>query len=311
MNQAWKALPICLSLVFLGSCKSSPEQVADSQPVIFALTVSNIERSMNWYEDHLDFSRDTVMNFPGYGVTVGMMHQGEFYLEFVHFEHGLSPKSLEFPKGATALNGFFKIGFLSTDIERLYNKLSNSSSVKVIAPLESLKPVRGISWPEQHFLLADPDGNYVQFFSPPVGSAAPSISISPFLIASSSQDLDASIHWYEQNLEAQLIDRVGQPGNERAILNKDGLMIELGSFQGYVPLDSLNTPDDTPLSQIHGIRKLTFLVPYIYKPYDRMLQNQIPFDYDLTEQKSMVGDRYFMISDDVGNAIQFFDRDKK
>ena len=69
--------------------------------------LADLEKSMDWYGENLYFSRDTVMSFPGYGVTVGMMHQGDFYLEFVQFEKDLSPTKLNFPPGSSALNGFF------------------------------------------------------------------------------------------------------------------------------------------------------------------------------------------------------------
>lgn len=308
MPRFGKVLVISLITLLTTACGKAEKTIDTTRPIIFALTVADMDNSMNWYEKVLGFVPDTVMNFPGYGLSVGMMHQGDFYLEFVQFEHDLSPTEIDFPEGSSALNGFYKIGFQTTDIEGLYRHLSRESDVSIVAPLDDLMPVNGHPWPDQYFLITDPDGNYVQLFSSPPDQKPPTTSLSPFLIASSSQDLDASILWYRKNLGAWLMGRVGQQGNERAIMSLNGLIIELGEFDGYVPFDSIQTVKDISLSQVHGIRKLSFLTPDIQMLYKRLSKGGIAFDFDLTEQKSLVGDRYFMLSDDAGNGIQFIER---
>ena len=310
MSRFGKVLVFCLMTVTLSHCQKPEKDTPSPRPIIFALTVADIGVSMSWYSRHLGFTADTVMNLPTYGLSVGMMHQGDFYLEFVQFENDLSPSEIDFPDGSSALNGFYKIGFQTADINALHEKLSQQSDVTMVAPLDDLMPVKDHPWPDQYFLVTDPDGNYVQFFSLTPAQKPPATTVSPFLIASSSQDLDASIDWYGRNLNARLIDRVGRAGNERAILQVDGLIVELGQFDGYVPFDSIQNAEDISLSQVHGIRKLSFLTPDIQAPYKRISSNGIPFDFDLTEQKSMVGDRYFMVSDDSGNGIQFIERNR-
>ena len=310
MNNLRSVVLVCLFLISGGACKQSHTPTELSAPIIFALTVSDLEESMNWYQEHLFFIPDTVMNFPNYGITVGMMHQAGFFMEFVQFEKDLSPSGLAFPEGSSALNGFFKIGFQAADILGMYDKLSKTRGVNIAAPLDDLLPVKGVAWPDQYFLLNDPDGNYVQIFSLKPGQSVPGTQLIPFLMASSSSDLNRSIDWYREHLNAQLIDRVGQTGNERAILEKDDLIIELGAFEGYAPFEQLAVPDGIGLSQVHGIRKLSILVPDINEVYVQMKRRGIPFTFDLTEQKFMAGDRYFMINDDTGNAIQFIARDE-
>ena len=83
MSRFGKVLVFCLMTVTLSHCQKPEKDTPSPRPIIFALTVADIDISMSWYSRHLGFTADTVMNFPTYGLSVGMMHQGDFYLEFV------------------------------------------------------------------------------------------------------------------------------------------------------------------------------------------------------------------------------------
>ncbi len=304
---------LVLSVLGLGLIQCSPQNESTNKyrPAIFALTVNDIDRSMDWYTRHLFFQRDTIMHFSDYGLSVGMMHQGDFFLELVEFADGISRDSSIFPQGYFEIDGFFKMGFQARDIEALYESLSTRTSVKMVAPLAALPPLtEGYTWPGQYFLIEDPDGNYVQLFSLKEGQSAPQEALRPFLMAVSSPDINASIDWYEKHLGARLIHHVPEPDNERAILDKDGFVLELGEFGSYLHIDSMNLPGDVSLSKIQGIRKLSFAVEDIQTPYQSLKDAGITFDFDLTEQKSMAFDRYFMIQDNYGNSIQWLHSDQ-
>lgn len=300
-----KLLVFSLLLLSFVRCQSNSKVENKYRPAIFALTVTDIDRSMGWYTQYLYFTRDTIMHFPEYGISVGMMHQGDFFLELVEFSDGISRDSSLLPQGYFEIDGFFKIGFQAKDLTALYENLAAKEEIKMVAPLGDLSPpADDYPWPDQFFLIEDPEGNYVQFFSLKESQSEPEEMLTPFLMAISSPDIKTSIAWYQQQLGATLIDHLPEPDNERAILDKDGFILELGEFSSYMHVDSMNLQTEVSLSKVQGIRKLSFMVDDIQTPYETLKAAGVTFDFELTEQKSMAFDRYFMIQDYYGNSIQ-------
>ncbi|GAB5526819.1 MAG: hypothetical protein Roseis2KO_46910 [Roseivirga sp.] len=311
MTYGKKLLVLSLLMMVFSQCRPAAEKENLYRPAIFALTVTDMDRSMDWYTQHLFFERDTIMHFPDYGLSVGMMHQGDFFLELVQFADGISRDSSLLPQGYFEIDGFFKMGFQAKDIANLYESLASKEEIKMVAPLSKLPPASDdYAWPGQYFLIEDPDANYVQFFSLKTGQPQPKEALSPFLIAVSSPDINASIDWYEIHLRATLISHIPEPDNERALLDLDGFVLELGEFSSYMHLDSMDLSTEVELSKIQGIRKLSFSVDDIQIPYENFKEAGVIFDFDLTEQKSMAFDRYFMIQDNYGNSIQLLQSDK-
>lgn len=311
MTRSKKLLVLSLLLIVFTQCAPPAEKENIYRPAIFALTVTDMDRSMDWYTRHLFFERDTIMHFPDYGLSVGMMHQGDFFLELVQFADGISRDSPLLPQGYFEIDGFFKMGFQAKDIADLYKSLAAKEEIKMVAPLSELSPpTEDYPWPGQYFLIEDPDANYIQFFSLKTGQPEPQETLSPFLMAVSSPDINASIEWYKKHIGATLINHIPEPDNERAILDKDGFILELGEFSSYMHIDSMDLSTEVSLSKIQGIRKLSFAVNDIQIPYQDLKEVGTTFDFDLTEQKSMAFDRYFMVQDNYGNSIQIVQSDK-
>ena len=105
-------------------------------------------------------------------------------------------------------------------------------------------------------------------------------------------------------------EKVGNPGNERILLEKDGFILELGQFEDDRSFGNLTTPEDVWRSKVHGINKLSFLVNDINLIHSAMQQANVQIDFELTETNAMTGDRYFMIQDDFDCSIQFFEIDQ-
>lgn len=311
MHSGKRLLVFSILVLLLSQCTPTDNSINKYRPAIFALTVTDIDRSMDWYTGNLFFQRDTIMHFTEYGLSVGMMHQGDFFLELVEFADGIGSDSSILPQGYFEIDGFFKMGFQARDIKGLYENLAINESVKMVADLDALPTLtEGYAWPRQYFLIEDPDGNYVQFFSLKEGQEQPDEILTPFLMAVSSPDINASIEWYQKHLGARLIDHIPDPDNERAILDKDGFVLELGEFGSYLHIDSMDLPTDVSLSKIQGIRKLSFAVEDIQTPYQALKRTGVTFDFELTEQKSMAFDRYFMIQDNYGNSLQWLHSDQ-
>ncbi len=83
-----------------------------------------------------------------------------------------------------------------------------------------------------------------------------------------------------------------------------GYQLSRDGFHAMRPIGSMDLNTEVSLSKIQGIRKLSFVVNDIQTPYQDLKEAGVTFDFDLTEQKSMAFDRYFMIQDNYGNSIQ-------
>ncbi len=309
--KAYLSLLTFIALVCCTVKESEQESTNEFQPRIFAATVSNVEASMDWYAWVLGFEKDTLAHFESSGITVGMLSQDDFFIELVGFDGSISKTDLDLPSPYSNLHGFFKMGFQVENIEALYNRLSSDNKINIIAPLDALPPIEGIDWPEKYFLIQDPDGNYIQFFSKVSQQHSSNQHIIPFLVGISTPDIDASLQWYQQHLGARPVgEKVGNSGNERALLVKDGLILEIGEFKDDVDFQLLEVPEGVWRSKVHGMAKLSFLVDDIQQPYQTLKRAEIQFDFDLTENKSMAGDRHFMVQDLNGVSLQFFEVDK-
>ncbi len=286
----------------------SPKAVDAPTPKLIAITVSNLDNSIEWYKTHLQFETDTIMEFPDYDLRIGLLKLGDFFLELIDFENSVSKCELSLPDGKTEINGFFKMGFQTNDIEELYSELKDNKA-KVVAPIDFLPPIKGKNWPEKYFLIEDPDGNYIQFFSKEKNPSGYDISLTPFLVAVSSPDIDSTIEWYKTHFGATLFSpKVGNKGNERVLIKIGDFIMEIGEFKGYTNFEDIKRPEGVSDFHVHGIHKLAFATTGLPEMYNQMKSANVTVSFDLAETDgSLVGNQYFIIKDKFGNSIQFFD----
>ena len=69
------------------------------------------------------------------------------------------------------------------------------------------------------------------------------------------------------------------------------------------------TRDEISRWQIHGPAKLYWISDNIQSVNKYFEEVQAKFDFHLTESKSLIGDKYFMIQDLFGNSLQFLGKD--
>jgi len=305
MKSPW--VPMLLAIFSLFACSRNEDSQLTLKPKVFAMTVSDMDKSMEWYTEKLKFEQDTIVSYPDYGLSVGMLHQDDFFLELVLFDSSQSISDLQLPNGKTELNGFFKMGFQTNQIVSLYNGLKNQG-VDIVAPLDQLPPINNYPWPKEYFLVSDPDGNYIQFFSTKEGAQEEELKIRPFLMGLATSDIDSSISWYTKHLNATIITpKVGQSGNERILLDINGFIVEIGQFEAYTDFKEIDNPDSLSNTQIHGIKKLSFVVSDIEQLENSLKSKGVVFDFPLSStNNSMVGKEHFMIQDYSGNSLQVF-----
>ncbi len=133
------------------------------EPALLAIQVGNLDAAIAWYRDNLGFVERTRKEMPEYGMKISFLEVPGFELELVENREGVSREELLRlrPKGAE-VRGFAKFAFRVNDIVTFAKRLQESG-VKILFTLrDSNDPGRpNRRW----FIVADPDGNWVQFFS--------------------------------------------------------------------------------------------------------------------------------------------------
>ncbi len=247
--------PLILSLIFLLSlaCQREKEEVLEDvfEPKLVAIAVQDLERSIQWYTQKLGFEVEKEMTeYPDHGLRNAFLKLGDFHLEIIEFSKAYKPSEI-LPNEESYVGGVFKLGWKVNDIETVYNRIKEMEEVDMVAELGEL-PESSISipWPSKYFLIQDPDGNYLQFFD-----SGNHPYPSPWLFMLTVENLEQVQSWYTQNLGFKLLQTQGSQGNMRAILARNGYVLEL--FEPAQVLKAAEIPSD---STILGFNKLAFRV---------------------------------------------------
>jgi len=129
-------------------------------PYRAAISVSNLRKISDWYQNVLGFKFSRHIDFDKYGVHIDMLELNGFGLELIE-KQGAKPKKERMPDlvDNTLLHGFTKIAFFVEDIDALADELK-AKDVKVIFDITD-DPDDKTSW----MIIEDPDGNVIQFFA--------------------------------------------------------------------------------------------------------------------------------------------------
>jgi methylmalonyl-CoA/ethylmalonyl-CoA epimerase len=138
--------------------------------------------------------------------------------------------------------------------------------------------------------------------------------ISPRLVSISVANLDESIAWYHDNLGFAVQRRADLPKYSLrvAFVERHGFQLELVEFADSVPYTTLQKhfPQVDDRAKIQGLGKLAFVVDDLDGLSARLKKNQVQFFRDITRDSSK-GPRWFIVVDNDGNWIQFFERQNR
>jgi catechol 2,3-dioxygenase-like lactoylglutathione lyase family enzyme len=133
-------------------------QSADDRPFLVAAQVSNLDQSIAWYTDFLEFKLTDKKSYAEYGMKIAMLQRDGFQLELVENVR-TKPKEEALKKlEADEITGFAKIAFRSADIRSLYKRLQDKKAEFRVVLRDS-----NLNDKEHFFIMADPDGNWIQF----------------------------------------------------------------------------------------------------------------------------------------------------
>jgi len=137
---------------------SAPDPLDSLRPYLIGIGVANVETSANWYEEMLGFKTFRRMDLPDHGLKIAFLERGSFRLELVekkgaaslrHYAPGLKDEMM--------VHGLKKYAFLIHDLDVAATKLKAKKVRFVVEPFDDQ------AMKLRSFIVADPDGNLIQF----------------------------------------------------------------------------------------------------------------------------------------------------
>ena len=136
-------------------------QTPSMRPSLIAIQVENLDSSVKWYEDYLEFSVLDRKEFKDHGLSLAILQLGDFKLELVDNDKALHKNSLLKPNGANEMTGFAKVTFTIDHVDSVYETLKKKGANFALTLRDS-----NINPAEQFFIVLDCDNNWLQFIGP-------------------------------------------------------------------------------------------------------------------------------------------------
>jgi hypothetical protein len=151
-----------LALVSFIIARASAQSITTTstvRPSFIGLFVHNIDSMMHWYEHKLEFN---VLQFkkPKPDLGFAMLEWNGLWIEMIQNPKTLSRDSIheQFPEAKDA-EGFFKLGFYTSDLETLEKKF-RQQGIKFVYPM-----MTNDTFKMRLFIIKDPEGNWLQFYN--------------------------------------------------------------------------------------------------------------------------------------------------
>lgn len=144
-------------LVILLSFASHGQSGPVLTPSFSAVIVANMDTSSPWYQKVLSLGVKEKMTDPAGSYNVVILESATMTLELLELKGSLSRKPILQDKGDVNIQGHFKVGFKTTDMDAL---LKHLKSLQVEVP----RVYSDAKTKKRNFLITDPDGNLIQFF---------------------------------------------------------------------------------------------------------------------------------------------------
>ncbi len=137
--------------------------------------------------------------------------------------------------------------------------------------------------------------------------------LTPCLISISVANLDETIKWYHDNLGFAIKKKSELPRYSLriAFVEANGFTLELIEFKNSVSYEAIQKqfPNVDDRAKIQGPGKLAFSVADLEALATRLKSKKVHFFRDITHDEDSA-QRWFIVSDNNGNWIQFFEKDK-
>jgi catechol 2,3-dioxygenase-like lactoylglutathione lyase family enzyme len=131
------------------------------RPVLVAVQVRDVTKSVSWYSSFLNFKVVSSKEFPDYGLKIAILELNNFRLELVENKKVLPKTEALQQLNIEDVTGFSKLTFSVPDIHGLYDELTRKQANFQIVLKES-----NVNPEELFFIVLDVDGNWLQFLGP-------------------------------------------------------------------------------------------------------------------------------------------------
>jgi catechol 2,3-dioxygenase-like lactoylglutathione lyase family enzyme len=145
-------------LAFLLAAGAGDPERIELQPYLAGVSVADVAVSAKWYEAKLGFETYRRMDLPEHGLKIVFLRSGSFRLELVQ-KAGAVPLTRLDPTltDDTRVLGLKKLAFAVSDIDGVAARLRSQGVRFLVEPFND-EPMKLRS-----FVVADPDGNALQF----------------------------------------------------------------------------------------------------------------------------------------------------
>jgi catechol 2,3-dioxygenase-like lactoylglutathione lyase family enzyme len=153
-----KILP---ALLLFGSCVTATAAQAEApsfRPSLVGLQVDHLDASVQWYVSHLGFRVEVRKDFPDHQLKLAILALQDFELELVENARAVRKKDALAGKDTNDITGFAKVAFTVNGVATLFRRLKSQGARFAIELRDS-----NTEPDEQHFVVLDPDGNWLQF----------------------------------------------------------------------------------------------------------------------------------------------------
>lgn len=138
-------------------------------------------------------------------------------------------------------------------------------------------------------------------------------SAQPYLVSISVPNFDETIKWYRDNLGFTVIRQKDLPklSLRVAFIELNGFQLEVIEFKQSVPFETIQKqfPNVDDRAKVQGFGKLAFLVDDIEAAAARLKRNEVKFIRQISYDEES-GTKWFIVVDNSGNWIQFFQKVK-
>lgn len=300
MSKYVKIITLFATILTVACTKQKEVVKSDTfKPVLLALIVKDIDRSIDWYSNVLDFKIEKeIKEYPEYGLKLAVLKAGDFHLELMEKADAL-PQNEALSDADSYVGGVSKIGLRVKNLDATYNHLQSIEGVDVVAgPGELPENSLPIPWPNKYLLLRDPDGNFIQFFD--TGTSA---HPTPWLFMLTVENLGKASFWYSKYMDFGQHQTFGEKGNRRAILERNGYVLEL-----FEPQKVLKASEISPDNTILGFRKLAFGFKEDLTAFSSELEKkEIEIEVALEESDFEWAEKALIFKDLEGNRTQVFE----
>jgi len=139
-------------------------------------------------------------------------------------------------------------------------------------------------------------------------------SIKPSLVAISVANIDETIKWYQDNLGFVVKEKKDFPqfSLRIAFLELNGFEMELIEEKKSVSLPMIQKclPEAEDGTKIQGFVKLAFTAEDVEALATRLKSKGVRFQMDITKSNRKEGVKFFIVRDNNGNWVQFFEKSK-